>query len=170
MQEGCNLNSQALWDLLISSQCKGGCWFWKARGVLSSEPGHPGALGWASWAAAAGITSGRVRPWMQLTKNSQCKVVVSQGDGLEQGWITRELLMARTTLHTLWSPHLPGREVFWGTDIASVMGDLEQEKPQQAKRASGSRKCLQQRGRTVLYPITGRTCTWGISGTSLLQD
>lgn len=39
-----------------------------------------------------------------------------------------------------------------GTDVMSVLGDLEQEKPQQAKRASGSSRRLQQRGRLVLCP------------------
>lgn len=55
------------------------------------------------------------------------------------------------------------------TDIPSVMGDLGQEKPQLGKRASGSRRCVQQRGRTVLCPIVSRMCTWGTSGTSLCR-
>lgn len=107
MQEGCNLNSQALWDLLVSSQMQ-------RRMLILKSPrcaglwARPSRSTWmASWAAAAGITPGRVRPWMQLTKHSQCKTVISQGDGLEQGWMMRELLMARDYSAHLVEPSPP---------------------------------------------------------------
>lgn len=51
----------------------------------------------------------------------------------------------------------------------SVMGDLSRRIPNR-QESLWEQEGSAAEGRTVLCPVVSRTCTWGTSGTSLLQD
>lgn len=111
MQEECNLNDKALWDLFISLQMQARMLIMRSStcAELRVCPSRREARS-ASGVAAAGVTSGRVRPRMQLKNAHHGKAVVPQCDGLEQGQSTGELVVARDTSAWLVRPS-PGQLV-----------------------------------------------------------
>lgn len=80
---------------------------------------------------------------MQLTKNSQCKAVVSQGDGLE-GQMTRELLMERDNSAHLVEPSPPRQRRVLGHSRAQQRHYIWDGRPGAGKAPVGQESLWEQ--------------------------